>query len=70
MAENGNTVHAEIKSSVLGFIDDIDAVLNVDQMCIEIRSASRTGYYDFGVNRRRVDNIRQAFNRLIRQVGR
>ncbi|MEE9424559.1 MAG: DUF1499 domain-containing protein [Methylococcales bacterium] len=65
VGEDGLTVHAEFKSAVFGFIDDVDAVLNADQQCIEIRSASRTGYSDFGVNRRRVESIRQAFNQAL-----
>jgi len=63
--ENGTALHAEFKSTVFGFIDDVDARLIADQNRIEIRSASRTGYYDFGVNRRRVEKIRKAFNQLI-----
>jgi uncharacterized protein (DUF1499 family) len=67
VTEDGLTLHAEFKSAVFGFIDDVDAVLNADQQCIEIRSASRTGYSDFGVNRRRVESIRQAFNQALMQ---
>ncbi len=66
VAEDGLTVHAEFKSAVFGFIDDVDMVLNTDQKRIEIRSASRTGYSDFGVNRRRVESIRQAFNQALK----
>jgi len=65
VTEDGLSLHAEFKSAVFGFIDDVDAVLNADQQCIEIRSASRTGYSDFGVNRRRVESIRQAFNQAL-----
>jgi uncharacterized protein (DUF1499 family) len=65
LAEDGNSVHAEFKSAVFGFVDDVDAVLNLDQQRIEIRSASRTGHYDFGVNKRRIETIRQAFNQLL-----
>jgi uncharacterized protein (DUF1499 family) len=67
VTEDGLTLHAEFKSAVFGFIDDVDAVLNADQQCIEVRSASRTGYSDFGVNRRRVESIRQAFNQALMQ---
>lgn len=51
-------VHAEITSRVLGFVDDLDLIINIEQQIIHVRSASRTGYYDFGVNRRRVEKLR------------
>ena len=51
-------VHAEITSRVFGFVDDLDLTVDTDQQIIHVRSASRTGYYDFGVNRRRVEKLR------------
>jgi hypothetical protein len=32
---------------------------------IHVRSASRKGYWDFGVNRRRVEAIREAFGNIM-----
>jgi uncharacterized protein (DUF1499 family) len=52
-------LHAECKSGLFGFIDDLKLQLNPVTGIIAIRSASRSGYYDFGVNRRRVSNLRQ-----------
>jgi uncharacterized protein (DUF1499 family) len=66
IADDGKRIHAEFKSAVFGFIDDFDALLNVENARIEIRSASRTGHYDLGVNKRRVENIRQAFGRALK----
>jgi uncharacterized protein (DUF1499 family) len=57
-SETGNTLHAEATSLVFRFVDDIDAVLDADARMIHIRSASRVGYGDFGVNRRRVERLR------------
>lgn len=51
-------IHAEITSRVFGFVDDLDLLLIPEQDIIHVRSASRTGYYDFGVNRRRVEKLR------------
>jgi len=56
-----NHIHAEITSRVFGFIDDLDLIINMEQQLIHVRSASRTGYYDFGVNRRRVEKLRSLF---------
>lgn len=53
-----NRIHAEFTSRLFGFVDDMDLVINLEQNLIHIRSASRTGYYDFGVNKRRVENLR------------
>ncbi|MFA6051051.1 MAG: DUF1499 domain-containing protein [Methylobacter sp.] len=55
--ETADTLHAEATSLVFRFVDDIDAILDVDTGLIHIRSASRTGYGDFGVNRRRVETL-------------
>lgn len=52
-------LHAECKSRFFRFIDDLELQLDPSANLIEIRSASRTGYYDFGVNRRRVSHLRQ-----------
>ncbi|WP_246247142.1 DUF1499 domain-containing protein [Candidatus Methylobacter favarea] len=56
--ETGNTLHAEAASLVFRFVDDIDVVIDHNAKLIHIRSASRTGYSDFGVNRRRMEALR------------
>jgi len=56
--QSGNTLHAQATSLVFRFVDDIDAILDKDAGLIHIRSASRTGYGDFGVNRKRVEMLR------------
>ena len=53
-----DTLHAEATSLVFRFVDDIDAILDADAGIIHIRSASRVGYGDFGVNRKRVETLR------------
>ncbi len=56
--ETGDTLHAEATSLVFRFVDDVDAILDKEAKVIHIRSASRVGYGDFGVNRKRVENLR------------
>lgn len=56
--ETGDRLHAETTSLVFRFVDDIDAIVDADARLIHIRSASRTGYGDFGVNRKRVETLR------------
>jgi uncharacterized protein (DUF1499 family) len=60
--DTGSYLHAEARSLVFRFVDDVEFVLNAGDSVIEVRSASRTGYSDFGVNRRRVDRLREAFS--------
>jgi uncharacterized protein (DUF1499 family) len=57
-SENADTLHAEATSLVFRFVDDVDAILDTDAKLIHIRSASRVGYGDFGVNRKRVEALR------------
>ena len=51
-------IQAEFRSLMFGFVDDVEFYFPPDENIIHVRSASRTGYYDFGVNRRRVERLR------------
>lgn len=61
--DTGSYLHAEARSLVFRFVDDIEFVLDPEAGVIQVRSASRVGYSDFGVNRRRVERIREVFSR-------
>lgn len=52
-------LHAEITTPVFRFVDDLEFLLGPAE--IHVRSASRLGRADFGVNRRRVERLRRAF---------
>ncbi len=54
-------LHAEFRSAVFGFVDDVEFYFSPPGT-IQVRSASRTGYYDFGVNRERVETLRARFS--------
>ena len=56
-------LHAECRSALMGFVDDLELYLRADEGTIAVRSASRLGWSDMGVNRRRVDAVRRAFRR-------
>jgi len=60
---DGDSLHAEFTSWLLRFVDDVDAIADETAHVIHIRSASRVGYSDLGVNRKRVEAIRAAFAR-------
>lgn len=51
-------LRAEAASRVFGFIDDVEFALDPDANLIHVRSASRIGYSDLGVNRDRIERIR------------
>ena len=51
-------IHAEFRSSIFQFIDDVELYFPPDQAIVHVKSASRKGYYDFGANRRRVEWLR------------
>ena len=54
-------LHAEFRTSLIGYIDDLECLLDSDAGTIHIRSASRLGHSDLGANRKRVEAIRTAF---------
>jgi uncharacterized protein (DUF1499 family) len=56
--ETPGTIDAEATSLIFRFVDDITAILDADAQLIHIRSASRKGYSDFGVNRKRIEALR------------
>ncbi|RTZ73074.1 MAG: hypothetical protein DSZ00_05330 [Gammaproteobacteria bacterium] len=43
------------------FVDDIELRLEEDEGVVQVRSASRVGRSDFGVNRKRVERLRAGF---------
>jgi uncharacterized protein (DUF1499 family) len=58
IAETDDYLHAECSSASFGFVDDLELHLRPSQNLIAVRSAARLGHGDFGVNRRRVENLR------------
>ena len=51
-------LHYEFTSLLLRFVDDVEFLFDDESKTIHFRSASRTGYGDFGVNRKRMEEIR------------
>jgi uncharacterized protein (DUF1499 family) len=58
--ERPTYLHAECASALFGFVDDLELALRAPEGLVAVRSASRLGYSDLGVNRRRVEGLRQA----------
>jgi uncharacterized protein (DUF1499 family) len=55
-------MHLECSSRLLRFVDDVEFWFDDANKVIHCRSASRKGYSDLGVNRKRVEQIREQFN--------
>ena len=57
-------IHALSKSRIFKFVDDVEFYFPDDEKVIHMRSASRVGESDLGVNRRRMEQIRLAMEDL------
>lgn len=55
-------LHAVFTSKLFRFKDDIYFEVNEEEKTINVKSASRVGYSDLGVNKKRVEAIRSLFN--------
>ena len=57
--EEGNYLYAEYTSKLMGFVDDVELLLDEKARLVQVRSASRLGRRDFGVNRERIEKLRE-----------
>jgi uncharacterized protein (DUF1499 family) len=55
-------LHVVVRSSVFHFPDDLELILDAAARRVHVRSAARYGSSDFGVNRRRVEQLRAALH--------
>lgn len=55
-------LNAEFTSAIMGFVDDVEFYLDDHAALIQVRSASRLGESDLGVNRDRIETIRSLLN--------
>jgi len=58
-------LHATFTSSLFHFVDDLEVRLDTETDSIHVRSASRVGHSDFGVNRQRVEQIRLEYDKVL-----
>jgi len=47
-------------------VDDVEFFVDSSRNLLHMRSASRTGYWDLGVNRKRLETIRAQLQRLLK----
>ncbi|MEO5764226.1 MAG: DUF1499 domain-containing protein [Casimicrobiaceae bacterium] len=60
VTQRADYLHAEYRSRIMGFVDDLELQADAAAHVIHVRSASRVGYGDLGVNRARVEALRAA----------
>ena len=58
VASSPGYLHAECTSALMGYVDDLELHMRPSDGVIAVRSASRIGYGDMGVNRKRVEDLR------------
>ncbi|MGK7885083.1 MAG: DUF1499 domain-containing protein [Crocosphaera sp.] len=56
--ETNDYLYAEFKTPLMGYVDDVEFYLDNSENVIHVRSASRLGKSDLGLNRKRVEEIR------------
>ncbi len=56
--QEGNYLYAEFRSTLMGYVDDVEFTYDEKAGLLHVRSASRLGRRDYGVNRARVEALR------------
>lgn len=59
--ERDNYLHVEFRSLIFRFVDDVEFYIDEAAGVVHFRSASRLGYSDMGVNRKRMTEITEKF---------
>ena len=62
--ETENYIAAECTSLIFRFTDDLEFYIDAENKLIHFRSASRVGHSDLGVNRKRIDAIKEKLKGL------
>tara|TARA_R110001606_G_scaffold361754_7_gene515390 strand:+ start:311320 stop:311796 length:477 start_codon:yes stop_codon:yes gene_type:complete len=67
-----NYIRAEFTSKLFRFVDDVEFYFPDTQskeITIQVRSASRVGHSDLGVNQKRIEQIRSKFQVISKKSG-
>ena len=67
ITEEATYIHAEFRTKGIGYVDDVEFYLDEDAQVVHFRSSARLPYYDFEVNRKRMEAIRTAFMTMEQQ---
>ena len=58
-------LRVEFTTMIFGFVDDLELLADNKEKTVHVRSASRTGTWDLGANRRRVERLRRHLARAL-----
>jgi uncharacterized protein (DUF1499 family) len=61
ITEEPGYIYAEFRTKGMGYVDDVEFAFDPETQIIHFRSSSRLPYSDWGVNRRRMEQIRAAY---------
>ena len=64
-AEADNYLAFTFTSSIFRFVDDLEIRIDTDQNMIHVRSSSRVGHSDRGVNKKRFEQLKKLFHSKI-----
>ena len=56
-------IHTTFTSLIFRFVDDVEFIIDDEKKLIQVRSASRVGHSDFGINRKRIEQIRALYTK-------
>ncbi|MGD1937419.1 MAG: DUF1499 domain-containing protein [Cyanophyceae cyanobacterium] len=65
ITEEADYLYAEFQTSLMGYVDDVEFALSREENLIHVRSASRLGQSDLGLNRQRVETLRAGLGQVI-----
>lgn len=57
------------ESLIFRFVDDVEFFVPPTAQAVSVRSASRVGYSDLGANRKRIEAVRQEYERMMKTIG-
>ncbi len=66
IVDNDRYIHVTFTSRLMRFVDDVEFLFDDTNKQIHVRSASRVGYSDLGVNKKRVENLRKLLNERLK----
>lgn len=67
--ESDNYLSATFTSAIFKFVDDLEIRIDLSQKVIHIRSASRVGYSDMGVNKKRTELLKNLFRNKVSETN-
>jgi uncharacterized protein (DUF1499 family) len=61
ISEEPGYIYAEFRTKGMGYVDDVEFSFDPEAQVIHFRSSARLPYSDWGVNRKRMELIREAY---------